>query len=81
MQAINTLVTHQLSFTCSYKLNLIVDILAGGTGMGHVMMWKYNPHAGSKVEPEDRWKLQPPSTIEGPIGQICVRLKLINIRL
>jgi len=49
--------------------------LAAGTGAGHVAMWKYSPAIGAaalRQEPEDRWKLQPPSTVNGPIADLAV---------
>ena len=60
--------------TCNVLLIVFccVGVLAGGTGAGHVAMWKYSPLMGSRVEPEDRWKLQPPSTIHGTISQLAV---------
>ncbi|KAK2157995.1 hypothetical protein LSH36_179g04000 [Paralvinella palmiformis] len=59
--------------------------LAAGTGAGHVAMWKYSPAIGAaalRQEPEDRWKLQPPSTVNGPIADLaygsCKNLLAVN---
>ena len=55
---------------------LCLGVLAGGTGAGHVAMWQFSPIVKvspvNKPEPEDHWKLQPPSTIEGAISSLCV---------
>ena len=51
------------------------ELLAGGTGSGHIAVWKYSPAlgaAGNKQEPEDRWKLQPPSDVAGPVSDLAV---------
>ena len=48
-------------------------ILAGGTDRGRVAMWKYAPAPGllaRKQDSETKWKLQPPSDLEGSILQI-----------
>ena len=66
--------------TCiSYCANK--GILAGGTGAGHVAMWKYSPAPGAaatKQEPEDRWKLQPPCTIDGAVSELAVSMSAEN---
>ena len=50
------------------------DILAAGTSVGHVAMWKYSS-AANIHEPEDRWTLQPPCNLpnDGGISDIVVR--------
>lgn len=48
-------------------------------GGGHIAMWKYSPApgaAGNRQEPEDRWKLQPPCTIDGPISELAVSAEI-----
>ncbi|BFZ17235.1 hypothetical protein BsWGS_20274 [Bradybaena similaris] len=46
-------------------------VLAGGTNMGNIALWKYSPPAGSrKVDGEEMWKPQAPATIDGPARQI-----------
>ncbi|XP_041362442.1 intraflagellar transport protein 140 homolog [Gigantopelta aegis] len=46
-------------------------IIAGGTNMGNIAMWKYSPTAGyRKVDGDEKWKLQAPATVEGPVRQI-----------
>ena len=55
-------------------------VLAGGTGAGHVAMWKFSALARAKCEPEDRWKLQPPSTIQGSISQLAVSVQIKKFR-
>ncbi|KAK3579473.1 hypothetical protein CHS0354_028282 [Potamilus streckersoni] len=46
-------------------------VLAGGTNMGNIALWKYAPPlGGKKVDSEQKWKLQTPATVEGPIRQI-----------
>ena len=53
------------------------ELLAGGTDTGHIAVWKYAPAlgaAGNKQEPEDRWKLQPPSVVSGPVSDLAVSL-------
>ena len=47
-------------------------VLAGGTNMGNVALWKYSPPPGRKVDGDEKWKLQAPATVEGPIRQISV---------
>ncbi|XP_053388212.1 LOW QUALITY PROTEIN: intraflagellar transport protein 140 homolog, partial [Mercenaria mercenaria] len=45
--------------------------LAGGTNMGNVALWKYSPPLGNKkVDGEQKWKLQTPATVEGPVAQV-----------
>ncbi|XP_060569057.1 intraflagellar transport protein 140 homolog [Ruditapes philippinarum] len=45
--------------------------LAGGTNMGNVALWKYTPPVGNKkVDGEQKWKLQTPATVEGPVSQV-----------
>ncbi|XP_071106694.1 intraflagellar transport protein 140 homolog [Haliotis cracherodii] len=45
-------------------------MLAGGTNMGNVALWKFHPTNNRKIEGEDKWKLQAPATVEGPVRQI-----------
>ncbi|XP_072167641.1 intraflagellar transport protein 140 homolog [Diadema setosum] len=48
-------------------------ILAGGTDRGRVAMWRYTVAAGilgRRQDGETKWKLQPPSNLEGNIVQI-----------
>lgn len=50
-------------------------ILAAGTNMGNIAMWKYSPPFAAgmkKIEGESKWKLQAPSTVEGPVRQLQV---------
>lgn len=48
-------------------------VLAGGTNMGNIALWKYCPPAGnSKVDGDEKWKLQAPATVDGPVRQIEV---------
>lgn len=50
-------------------------VLAGGTNMGNIALWKYSPPAGSrKVDGETMWKPQAPATIDGPARQIEVSI-------
>ena len=58
--------------TCIYVFR--TDILAAGTSVGHVAMWKYSS-AANIHEPEDRWTLQPPCNLpnDGGISDIVVR--------
>ena len=45
--------------------------LAGGTNMGNIALWKYSPPLGKKkVDGEQKWKLQTPATVEGPVRQV-----------
>ncbi len=56
-------------------LMLFAGILCGGTTSGHIAMWKYAPalgSAGAKQEPEEKWKLQPPSRVEGSVSEVSV---------
>ncbi|ELT94193.1 hypothetical protein CAPTEDRAFT_114177 [Capitella teleta] len=47
-------------------------VLAAGTGAGHVALWKYSSmNAGVKQEPEDKWSLQPASTVDGPVSDLA----------
>ncbi|CAL1531559.1 unnamed protein product [Lymnaea stagnalis] len=51
--------------------NKDTGMLAGGTNLGNVALWKYSPPSGGrKVDGDEKWKLQPPATVEGPIRQI-----------
>ena len=55
----------------------VVGVLAAGTSAGHVALFTYAPAsgaAGSRQEPEDKWKLLPPSVVPGPISDIAVSL-------
>ncbi|GFS01827.1 intraflagellar transport protein 140 homolog [Elysia marginata] len=46
-------------------------VLAGGTNMGNVALWKYTPPAaGRKIDGDEKWRLQAPATVEGPVRQI-----------
>ncbi|XP_052768007.1 intraflagellar transport protein 140 homolog [Mya arenaria] len=46
-------------------------VLAGGTNMGNVALWKFSPPpSGKKVDGEIKWKLQTPATVEGPVQQV-----------
>ncbi|XP_052071458.1 intraflagellar transport protein 140 homolog isoform X2 [Mytilus californianus] len=46
-------------------------MLAGGTNMGDIALWKWSPPiGGKKVEGELKWKLQAPATVEGSIRQV-----------
>ncbi|XP_059152845.1 intraflagellar transport protein 140 homolog [Physella acuta] len=46
-------------------------VLAGGTNLGNIALWKFSAVAGSrKLEGDEKWKLQPPATVEGPVRQI-----------
>ena len=48
-------------------------LLAAGTDKGRVAMWKYAPAPGllaRKQDSETKWKLQPPSVLEGNMLQI-----------
>ncbi|GFO12432.1 intraflagellar transport protein 140 homolog, partial [Plakobranchus ocellatus] len=46
-------------------------VLAGGTNMGNVALWKYTPPLpGRKVDGDEKWRLQAPATVEGPVRQI-----------
>lgn len=48
-------------------------MLAGGTNMGDIALWKWSPPiGGKKVEGEQKWKLQAPATVEGSIRQVEV---------
>ena len=50
-------------------------VLAGATGAGKVAMWKWSPMSGAgatKQEPEDKWKLQPPSMVGGSATDLNV---------
>ena len=52
-----------------------VGVLAGGTTSGHIAMWKFSPAlgaAGARQEPEEKWKLQPPSQVDGSVAQLAV---------
>ena len=52
-------------------------MLAGGTTSGHIAMWKYAPAMGTawqRQEPEEKWKLQPPSQVNGSVAQLAVKL-------
>ena len=41
--------------------------------MGNIAMWKYSPMIGyRKVDGDEKWKLQAPATVEGPVRQIKV---------
>ncbi len=54
---------------------LFIGVLAGGTGAGHIAMFKFSSTpalTGVQQEPEDQWKLQPPCTVSGPISDIVV---------
>ena len=55
----------------------VSGVLAGGTGSGHVAMWKYSSLASAKTEPEDRWKLQPPSSVQGSISRLVVSIYIL----
>ena len=45
--------------------------LAGGTNMGNIALWKYAPPIGKKkMDGEQKWKLQTPATVEGPVRQV-----------
>ena len=62
---------------CTLFLVCASELLAGGTDTGHIAVWKYAPSlgaAGNKQEPEDRWKLQPPSVVSGPVSDLAVSL-------
>ena len=51
--------------------------LAGGTNMGNIALWKYAPPGGKKkVDGEQKWKLQTPATVEGPVRQVVVSFQL-----
>lgn len=53
--------------------------LAGGTNMGNVALWKYTPPYGNKkVDGEQKWKLQTPATVEGPVSQVAVSYSLFE---
>ena len=53
----------------------ILGVLAGGTASGHVALWKYSPAPGGrKQEPEDKWKLQPPSSLPAAVNQLAVSI-------
>ena len=53
--------------------DLITATLAGGTNMGNIALWKYSPPLGKKkVDGEQKWKLQTPATVEGPVRQVVV---------
>lgn len=46
-------------------------VLAGGTNMGNIAMWKFTPcPQGKKKEGEDLWNLQAPATVEGPVRKV-----------
>ena len=56
-----------------------VGTLAGGTNMGNVALWKYSPPLGQKkVDGEQKWKLQTPATVEGPVRQVIVCIHFID---
>ena len=41
--------------------------------MGNIALWKYSPPTtGRKVDGENKWKLQTPATVEGPVQQVHV---------
>ena len=51
-------------------------VLAGGTTSGNIAMWKYAPALGSaglRQEPEEKWKLQPPTQVNGSVAQLAVK--------
>ena len=63
---------------------MCLGVLAGGTGAGHVACWKYAPALGAaalRQEPEDRWKIQPPSTVDGPVSDLAVSLRRNTVLL
>ncbi|OWF41021.1 intraflagellar transport protein 140 homolog [Mizuhopecten yessoensis] len=46
-------------------------VLAGGTNLGNIALWRYAPPLGSRlVDGEKKWKLQAPATVEGSIRQL-----------
>ena len=54
--------------------NLSAGMLAAGTNMGNVALWKYTPslHGRKKREGDELWVLQAPATVEGPIRKVEV---------
>lgn len=57
-------------------------ILASGTNMGNIALWKFSPPApGHKKEGEDLWSLQVPATVEGPVRKIdwCNQKSLMSV--
>ena len=57
-------------------------VLAGGTNMGNVALWKYTPPiAGRKIDGDEKWRLQAPATVEGPVRQIKVSFHSSSISI
>ena len=55
------------------KSGLSAGMLAAGTNMGNVALWKFTPSlSGKKKEGEDLWSLQAPATVEGPVRKVEV---------
>ena len=66
------------------NLFLFLGIVAAGTQMGNVAMWKYSSFTPStvsqKVDGETKWQLQNPIAVNGPVRQLMVKIPLITNR-
>ena len=53
---------------------LPAGMLAAGTNMGNIALWKFTPcPPGKKKEGEELWSLQAPAAVEGPVRKVEVK--------